>query len=291
MRRLISKAMLPIFLITTIHVGCTKLTLRSSSSLINNITGSFFEECDLELARQSLPSNLKLLEGILKEDPGNRVILKALCMGFTGYGMLFCDEEKERSRISSIYVRARNYGLKALFGSGVFSDKDDIILSEIKRKSSYLSEDELDTIFWTSLAWNCWVNLNLDNPRALVQIPVAELLLKKVLDIDPAHFHSTPRIIAGTMFAAKPPLLGGDPDRAKSYFEEALSQSHRNFFLAHYYYARYYAVRIQDKALFLTLIDEVTQKDPSGIKDACILNAMIQKRILRLRQITDELFY
>ena len=69
------------------------MAIHATSSLIPNLTRAFFEECDLDLARQSLPAQLKLMEGLLKDAPQNREILTALCMGFTGYAMLFVEEE------------------------------------------------------------------------------------------------------------------------------------------------------------------------------------------------------
>ena len=67
-----------------------RLAVNASSSLIPNLTMAFFEECDLELAEQSLPAELKLIEGLLKNAPQNKELLTALCMGFAGYAMRKC---------------------------------------------------------------------------------------------------------------------------------------------------------------------------------------------------------
>ena len=93
------------------------------------------------------------------------------------------------------------------------------------------------------------------------------------------------------MLSMKPPILGGSPEEAKLHFEKALQKNQRNFFLAHYYYARYYAVRVQDKKMFMDLIDEVMEKEPSKLKDVCLLNAIMRNRMLRLKDIKEEFFY
>jgi hypothetical protein len=47
------------------------LAMPVASSMIPGFTSAFFEECDLKLAEASLPAELKLMEGLLKNDPGN----------------------------------------------------------------------------------------------------------------------------------------------------------------------------------------------------------------------------
>ena len=118
-KRILKKLIL-ISLLLPLLTGCVKLITQFSPNLIPNLTQTFFEECDSELARVSLPADLKLLEGLLKNDPQNKQLLTALCMGFTGYSALFL-EEKDPERASLFYLRARNYGLKAL-GCGVVTN-------------------------------------------------------------------------------------------------------------------------------------------------------------------------
>ena len=62
---------------------------------------------------QSLISNIKLLEGLLKTDPDNRNLLMLTCQGYAGYALGFVeDEEPERAR--KLYRRAKQYGIRML---------------------------------------------------------------------------------------------------------------------------------------------------------------------------------
>ena len=88
-----SCSLFAIVLLMLLMTGCTRLALHVTSPLIPNLTMAFFEECDLELAEQSLPAELKLMEGLLNSAPHNKELLTALSMGFTGYAMLFVEEE------------------------------------------------------------------------------------------------------------------------------------------------------------------------------------------------------
>ena len=269
--------------------GCVKMALRSAPSFIPLLSQTFFEECDPELSKQSLPSSLKIMEGLLKNDPENRQILIALCTGFTGYAMLFVEDE-DPDRASLFYLRARNYGFKALGKKAPFSNKSKLTKDVVQDRIDSIGEGELEALFWSTMAWNAWINLNLDKPSVLGQLSAAQACLKRVLEIDPDYYYGTPYILMGSTLAAMPGLLGGDAQQAKGYFEKALQVSDGKFFLAHYYFARYYAVRVQDKQLFLKLIDAVEHASPDELKDACLINAVMKEKSKRLMKISDELF-
>ena len=149
----IHKKLILIFLFLPLLTGCVKLVTQFSPNLIPNLTQTFFEECDSELARVSLPADLKLLEGLLKNDPQNKQLLTALCMGFTGYSALFL-EEKDPERASLFYLRARNYGLKALGRKGSFLTEFGISAQNIRERLKTFGETEVKTFFFTTMSWN-----------------------------------------------------------------------------------------------------------------------------------------
>ncbi len=272
-----------IVLLMLLTTGCMKLALNATSSLIPNLTRAFFEECDLKLAEQSLPAELKLMEGLLKNAPKNKQILTALCMGFTGYAMLFVEEE-DPERASKLYLRARRYGLKAM---GMENPNHQVILARL----SAMDKDQIEPLFWVTMSWNGWINLNLDKPAALGDLTAAQECLKRVMEINPEYFYGSPYIINGSMLAARPKILGGDAAKAKEFFTKALAASNGKFFLAQYYYAKYYAVRVQDKELFLNLIDEVEKAPADQLKEACLINSAIKEKMRSLKEMADELFF
>lgn len=273
----------PFVLLILFITGCTRLALNATSSLIPNLTRAFFEECDLELAKQSLPAELKLMEGLLKNAPQNKEILTALCMGFTGYAMLFVEEE-DPERASRLYLRARRYGLRAM---GMENPDHQAILARL----STMDKERIEPLFWVTMSWNGWINLNLDKPTALGELSLAQECLNRVIEIDPGYFYGSPYIINGSMLAARPKILGGNAAKAKEFFTKAISESKGRFFLAQYYYAKYYAVRVQDKELFLGLIEEVQQAPLDQLKEACLINSAIKEKMKGLKEIADELFF
>jgi len=262
--------------------GCTRLVMPIASSMIPGFTSAFFEECDLRLAEESLPAELKLMEGLLKNDPENQKILTSLCMGFTGYAMLFVEEENPE-RASRFYLRAKTYGLKAM---GIENTSSRQLLDQIKK----IPRHNIEMLFWTTMAWNAWVNLNLDKPAAIGESTLAEACLKRVLEIEPDFYYGAPYVLMGAILAARPKMLGGNAPEAKSYFEKAIVLSDGKFLLTQYYFARFYAVRVQDKKLFLALAKEVAEAEPGDLKEACLINQAVKRKMAALAEMADELF-
>jgi hypothetical protein len=66
--------------------------------------------------------------------------------------------------------------------------------------------------------------------------------------------------------------------------------SEGNFLLAHYYFARYYSVRVQNKDLFLKLIDEIQNASPDNMNEVCLINAVMKQKAKRLLEMSEDLF-
>ena len=268
--------------------GCTRFALRLSPSLIPGLTESFFEECDIELAENSIPASLKILEGLLKRDPENKAILRALSMGFCGYSLLFV-EDMEPERSSDLYLRSRDYGIKALgFKIDTFVNLDSDGLMSLLRN---MGRRDLETLLWVTVSWNAWINLNLDRPAALAQFGLSQKCLSQLLRKIPRYQHGLVYILMGTSLSALPPMLGGDPQRAMDSFNKAMEISKGKYFLAQYYFAKYYAVRVQDKNLFSELIADIIRRDPRELSDSCLINSIIQKKARRLQEKENDLFF
>ncbi len=270
--------------------GCTRMAVRGSSGLVPHMTRALFAECDPVLARESIPANLKMMEGLLRADPENGRLLSALSMGYTGYAMLFVEDENT-ARASRLLHRALEYGFDALDPQGRSLRRSALNPEEVSRILHSLGPNDVEALFWCGLAWTGWIRLNLDRPEALAQLDAAKSCLRRVIDLDGSCFYGLPyAALAGTL-SAVPPMLGGRPEEALGLFEKAIAEHHGRFLLAKVYFARYYAVRIQDRELFIRLIDEVEAADPEALEDACLLNAAAHLKARRLRQQMDDLFF
>lgn len=283
------KLFLVIFLAISflLSAGCAKLAVRMSTpALFNNITQSLFEECDAGLAESSIPASLKILEGLLINDPDNRDILRLLSMGFCGYSLLFVEKD-DSARASEFYKRSFEYGVRSIGHSIKIDEMNRIHLDKILIN---LDNSDFVSFVWATVSWNSWIRLNLDRPTAIAQSGLAFECIERLLEIEPGYLHGIPHILMGASLSARPPMLGGDYQKAKENFEKALSFSKRNFYLAQYYYARYYCVGVQDKALFEKLLNEVLKGNPACLKDVCLINSVVQEMARELLENMDDYF-
>jgi len=279
-----------LLLVPLLLAGCMRLGVRSASSMIPEWRTALFEECDPVLAREALPANLKMMEGLLRVDPENRRVLVALSMGFTGYSMMFLEDEAP-ARASALLLRARDYGLRALGESGADIEKAALHPARLSPLLESLGREDLEPLFWSALAWSSWIRLNLDDPAAVARLNAAQACIKRAIALNGDYFFGLPHVAMGTVLAARPPLLGGDPEKAKACFERAIALHQGHFLLAKLYLARYYAVRVQDRRLFLDLLDEIENADPRIMKQACLFNAVARVQAVHLREHVDTLFF
>ncbi|GAG59489.1 unnamed protein product, partial [marine sediment metagenome] len=52
--------------------------------------------------------------------------------------------------------------------------------------------------------------LNLDNPRAIFDLPKVEALMKRVLELDETYYFAGAHLFFGSLFAARPAMFGGN---------------------------------------------------------------------------------
>jgi len=90
--------------------GCStgKLVVRGSQSIMDSGIESMNSETDLQLARAAMPANLKLMEGMLLEDPKKIELLLFAAQGFYGYSYGFIETES-KARASAFYRRCYSY--------------------------------------------------------------------------------------------------------------------------------------------------------------------------------------
>ncbi len=251
-----------------------KLALRMSPELFENMSASIFEECDIDLAQKAIPANLKLLEGILKNDPNNTEILRLLSTGFCGYSMLFVEED-DKERASNLYYRATVYGLKAVGFSG---DPKKISVEELEKLLNGLDNKSFNSLLWATVSWSSWINLNLHKPSAIAQLGSVQLCIDELVEINPDLFYGLPYLLKAVSLSARSPMFGGDYEKAKEYYDKAVLSGNNNLFLSQYFYARYYCVGTQNKGMFISLLTEIIEENKEYPNDLCLLNRVIRNK-------------
>ncbi|PCI36578.1 MAG: hypothetical protein COB53_09070 [Elusimicrobia bacterium] len=259
--------------------GCSvrSIMVRTAAPLITHGIPAFYEEPDPVLGAQAMPSQLKLLEVLLRNDPKNRRLLAALAEGYTGYSFLFIEDEFP-DRAAKLYQRAAGFG-KRLLRPG-----DDFTAWLAKT-----GKRDVAGLYWTASALAGWANLDLSNPEALAAIPRAEKMMLRVLELDPGFQYGGADVFFGVLNSARPVIAGGDPKKGQEHFKRALAYSDGKFLPAKLLYMQYYTVTVMDEDLFRKLHDEIVGADPDALVEMRLANEVAKLKAKRLMEQIDDL--
>ncbi len=258
--------------------ACTIQTfaLRSLDNLFDNTVASFMEEGDLRLAEQGIAGNLKLLDGVVKSDPGNAKFLLLACQGYASFALAFAEDSPERAL--AFYTRAQGYGTRGLELLGV---PQKVFLSDaaaMRVALAKLEKDAVPLVFWTASAWGSAVILQLADPDAIASLPSINAMMEWVKEKNPTYYYGGPDLYFGMYYGSFPPLLGGRPDLAKESFERAIAAGGGKFLMTYVFYAKTYAVETQDERLFEDLLDHVIDASADVLPEQRLANAVAKKR-------------
>ncbi len=269
--------------------GCSiqKLAVRSMGDIMNNGFAVLNEESDLELAEKSIASNLKLLEAMIKSDPNNSEILQLLCTGYSSYALGFV-EDIDVDRAKTFYLRAKEYGIKLLKKNKHFDDNAN--LNSFENSLLSFGKSDIPALFWTAVAWGSYINLNLTQPDALADLPKVEAIMKYIIKVDEKYYYGGAHFFLGALYGGRPKIFGGNPEESKKHFEKCLSINSGKFLMTYVYYAKTYAVQIQDPVLYQDLLSKIDETNLDILPEAKLSNAIAKKKAEILRNKFDELF-
>jgi TRAP transporter T-component len=265
------------------------IAVKSTTVILDNGMVAIFEEPDLQLADQAIASDLKLLEALHKSDPDDDHVLLLLTEGYTGYALGFAeDENPERAKM--FYRRARNYGLDVLRKNKNFDEAFSADPETFKQSVETFSDDDVPIIFWTANAWGNLINLSIDQPDVLADLYKVNALMDFVLRHNEKYYFGSVHLYFGTILATTPKMLGGDPAKAKEQFERCIEIGGGKFLLPYVYYAKTYAVEMQNKELFESLLKTVDTTSVDVLPEQRLVNAIAKKKAKALLLKEPDLF-
>ncbi|MGH8693207.1 MAG: TRAP transporter TatT component family protein, partial [Burkholderiales bacterium] len=197
----------------------------------------------------------------VEASPDNPQIALAAAQIYSFYASNFVTEPERKKRLAE---RGLRYARAALC-----MELDDLCetlktpFAEFSDEVEEIEDDEqVPLLYGFTVAWATWVQANVDDWNAIADVPKIEALLNKIVALKPRHDRGTPYIYLGVLSSQLPPAMGGKPERAKAYFERALTISGERNLMAQVYYAKQYARMAFDRKLHDQLLEEVLEADP-----------------------------
>lgn len=281
-----------IFIVPIVFVleSCIQtLAVRSMGDIMNYGFEAFNEESDLQIAQEALASNLKLIEALIKADPGNEQFLLFAAQGYNAYGLGFAEDDSvERARV--FYLRAKDYGLRILEKHVAFKEALNKDLATFSRAVQSLPVEDVPAVFWTASSWFSYINITRTDISALANVSKATAMMDFVLQKDSTYYYGGAYLFLGAIEGSTPQMLGGNPEKSKDYFERCLAISGGRFLLANLYYAETYAVQTQNQELFESLLKTIDETSIDVLPEARLANAIAKHKAKLLRSKMNDLF-
>ncbi len=295
-------------LVVTLGIGCdlTRFTANSTANMFGRASSGLEQHFDYELVGDALPGNILQLEGVFRIIPDNEQLGLTLTRAYVSYGYGWVEDEMEQAqdrgdleeeerlmgRARLLYERARNVGLHLMRLRDPQIDEvlhggHEGFVEYLERR--YTTPQDVPLLFWTGYAWGSAVNAGRDDPEMILSLPFARSLVERAVALDPSYYNYSGLTFLGVVNASLPEALGGNPERAREFFERALEATDRKFFTVQFSYARTYAVGQQDRNLYIRLLREIVDGgDPTP--EARLANRMTRRRAIRWLNRTDQLF-
>jgi len=280
---------LPIVLFPLTACSPSQMALRMAEPLFEGQYLSLNEEQDPQLAEQAMPASLKMMEGLVKADPENIEYHQKLAEGFCGYAFSFVEQKNPR-RASDLYLRGRDYAVRALVLSGAPENLPSLPPDEFQAALERMDQDDLPGVFWMGQCWGAWLMFNLSNVEAFAAFPKVEAAMNQALKWDETYHQAGPHMFLGSFYGGRSPMLGGKPDRARKHFERGLELTGRKFLMMQVMYAKTLAVQTQDKELFTRLLNEVKETPAGVLPEQRLANEVARMRAETLLEDADAFF-
>lgn len=291
--------------------GCDlgKITVGTTSKVLVRAQPAIQQESDYDLARAAIPGALKTVEGFWVVDPGNSNLIRILTEGYCQYGTGFVEDEWEAAqlghdlrateyaneRATKIFTRCLNYALLSL---GKRWQRD--LFADDATVKALLQDDggpgKRFAMMYAGLALGSIINHNLTRVDLLGYLPTVEAVLNHILEIDQkrppkdlAHA-ALPYIGLGMVHTGRPVAMGGEPDRARGYFEKALQITGGKFLLARALMAYRVGLAKGDRKFFHDQLKQVLETAPSVWPEQRLANEVAHRKARRYLSKEKELF-
>jgi hypothetical protein len=266
-----------------------QMVARSSLPLVESGNVAMNRETDLELARAAIPANLKLIEGLIQELPGNVDLRLQAAQGFYGYAYGFIEDE-DVGRASGLYRRGLEHALQALAASGLQGDVNGMTPEQLQHRLADLGRSAVPALFWSASCWAKWIDLNRNDPARIAELGKAAALMQRVLELDDTYYYGGAHIFFGVYYGSRPPMLGGDFVRSAAHFGKARALTQGKLLIVDLLQAQYLARQELDRKQFHERLTAVVNAPTDIYPEMALANAVAQRKARQLLTKEDEWF-
>ena len=268
--------------------GCNTLVSSATKDLADNLSQAIQNQNDPDTVRQGAPAYLIMIDSFIQGSPDDTSLLIAGSSLYGSYAGAFATEDPDRSR--RLTEKSLQYALHAL----CVELPDLCTISqqrfpEFQQALQKTGKKDLPVLNAWGIAWAGWIQSRTDDWAAIADIPKVKAIMQRVVDLDPAWDNGNAQLYMAVLNAFLPAAMGGKPDLAREYFEQAIALSEGKNLMAKTLYARYYARMVFDRELHDNLLNEVLSATAAS-PGMTLINTLAQEQAQQLLNESEEFF-
>jgi hypothetical protein len=237
-------------------------------------------ETDLELAENSIPTNLELLEGMIGLDPQNATLHTYAAQAYYGLAYGF-NEDHRPARAAGFYIRGLRHGIIALELGGAQNLKATAV-SDFEQQVSTMNKADVPAMFWTASNWAKWIDMHRDSAAALAELPRPTALMQRVLELQDDYYFGGAHMYFGVYYGARAPVLGGDFKKSREHFDRAREITDNKLLIPDLLQAQYLARQMLDHDDFVARLTRIIQAPDDLYPEIGLLNQIAKRKATML---------
>ena len=275
----------------TVLAACSmgQMVVRGSQTILDSGVTAMNRETDLQLAAAAIPANLKLVEGMLIEDPKNRALLLFAAEGFYGYSYGFVELE-DKARAEALYRRCQDYALRALALDGIHIDPRTASEDALRTATASAGKASVAALFWAASCMAKDIDLNRDDIASIAGLSNAAVLMQRVMELDNEFYYGGPHLFFGVYYGSRSPMFGGDFTRAEQNFRRAAEINDDRLLMVDLLRAEYLHRQQLDRTAFHERLLAILEAPDDLYPEMALVNAICKQRAAYLLTLEDEWF-
>ena len=277
--------------VITLMTACSmgQMVVRGSQTILDSGVDSMNRESDLQLARDAMPANLKLIEGMLIEDPDNTTLRIFAAEGFYGYSFGFIETE-DPVRARQLYRRCYGHAHKALQQAGVDIDPEAAGPDALKAAVDKTGKKAVPALFWTASCLGKWIDLSRDNLSLVASLANAAILMQRVLELDDEFYYGGAHLFFGVYYGGRSPMLGGDFARAEAEFRRAAEINDNKLLIVNLLQAEFLDRQRLDQQAFHQRLTAIIDAPDDLYPEMALVNGIAKQKAARLLDLEGDWF-
>jgi len=296
-----------------------KVAIRSSADIIAASSDEVLKENNLDFFEKSMPGNLQLIEGLWNSDQENKTLLTILIKGYSSYAFAVLETnayeeiilEKKSNKINAVlkmYEKAIRFGHRYLELIGIekstFENKNTLAnMSSLLEK--HISKEDEVALFYFLQAQGSSINLSRKNLLKMSMLGHIKAGLSWICKKNPDIEYGNCSLFESVIMASTPLVMGGNSEKSKSMFEDAMKKYPENSLIIASYIQYYLIPNLDDeeyKVFQKKFKDKIFHWNQYqlGIKNKMnkqydneyynLFNAIAERRMNTLLKIDKEIF-